>query len=74
MKGNGDGISRLEAKVDTLIRLFAIMAIKDKESQKDRILLLHKAGLESKEISDLLDTTRNTVSVAISTAKKESKG
>jgi DNA-binding NarL/FixJ family response regulator len=66
-------LEQLEAKLDTLIRLFALAAIEDKKSQKDQILFLHKGGLGSKEIAELLDTTRNTVSVAISTAKKESK-
>jgi DNA-binding NarL/FixJ family response regulator len=71
VKNNPDDFSRLEEKLDKLVRLFSLVAIKDQKSQKDEILLLHRGGLESKEIADLLDTTRNTVSVAISTAKKE---
>jgi DNA-binding NarL/FixJ family response regulator len=71
MKEDVDGIARLEGKLDKLIRLFAMIAIKDQKSQKDEILILHKGGLESKEIAELLDTTRNTVSVAISTSKKD---
>lgn len=74
MKENADGIARLEAKLDTLIRLFALTVISDQQSLKDRAIKLQRAGLTPKEIASLCDTTPNTVSVALSTAKREAKG
>jgi len=64
-----DRHAALEAKLDT--RLLALELVKGKTSQKEQILLLSQAGLESKNIAELLSTTRNTVNVAISTAKKD---
>ena len=66
-----DRHAALEAKLDTIIRLLALELVKGKTSQKEQILLLSQAGLESKNIAELLSTTRNTVNVAISTAKKD---
>jgi len=64
-----DRHAALEGKLDT--RLLALELVKGKTSQKEQILLLSQAGLESKNIAELLSTTRNTVNVAISTAKKD---
>jgi hypothetical protein len=58
-------------KEDIIIRLLALLLVKGEESQKDKITLLNRAGLDSRSISEILDTTRNTVSVAISTSKKQ---
>lgn len=68
-----DGFARLDAKLDTLIRLVALDVVSELSSVKDRALLLSKAGLTPKEIAALCDTTPNTVSVALSTAKREAK-
>lgn len=74
MKETDDGFSRLEAKLDTLIRLFALGIVSDQQSIKDRAIKLYRAGLAPKDIASLLDTTPNAVSVALSTAKREAKG
>lgn len=58
------------AKLDTLIRLQAHLAVSQFESQKDKILFLSRAGLPPKEIADILGTTSNNVNVALSTARK----
>jgi hypothetical protein len=63
---NDDVIRRLDA----LIRLTAIAMFKDK-SQKEKIAVLNLAGLTPKEIAEFLDTTPNSVSVAISMMKKD---
>jgi DNA-directed RNA polymerase specialized sigma24 family protein len=64
------GCSRVETKLDTLIRLFALFVAPDTLSLKDRAVRLQKAGLAPKEIAALCDTTPNTVSVALSAAKR----
>lgn len=54
-------------KLDTLIRLTAIGLFGDSDkTQKEKIETLSTAGLNTKEIADLLGTTPNTVNVTIS--------
>lgn len=67
-------VSRIETKLDTLIRLIALSVASDELSLKDRAIRLQRAGMSPKEIAALCDTTPNTVSVALSTAKRESRG
>lgn len=59
------------AKLDTLIRLQSHLAVAGLSSQKEKILFLGRVGLSSKEIADILGTTTNTVSVALSNARKD---
>jgi DNA-binding CsgD family transcriptional regulator len=66
-------LSRIEAQLDTLIRLVALSILPDGLSLKDRAVRLQRAGLAPKEIADLCGTTANTVSVALSAAKREGK-
>lgn len=73
MNGN-DGVGRLEAKLDVLIRLVALSVGTNLPSLKERAIFLNKAGLSPKEIATLFDSTPNTVSVALSSAKREKKG
>lgn len=61
----------LSDKIDVMIRLFALSLFKDDQTIKERAILLSKAGLTSKEISVLCDTTPNAISVTLSAAKKE---
>jgi DNA-directed RNA polymerase specialized sigma24 family protein len=63
-------LSRIEAKLDTLIRLVALSVTSESQSLKDRAVLLQRAGLMPRDIATLCDTTPNTVSVALSTAKR----
>lgn len=60
----------LADKLDILIRLQAAALVRDFDTQKEKIELLSQAGLASSAIADLLGTSRNTVSVAISNMKK----
>ncbi|MCI4644641.1 MAG: hypothetical protein MRY64_07655 [Hyphomonadaceae bacterium] len=57
-------------RLDMLVRLQAQSLVSNLESQKEKTLFLAKAGFESKEIAQILGTTRNTVSVALSNARK----
>jgi DNA-directed RNA polymerase specialized sigma24 family protein len=74
MKDNVDKTALVEAKLDTLIRLFAMTVMKGLDSVKEKAVVLSKAGLSPKEIAVLCDTTPNTISVALSQAKREAKG
>jgi DNA-binding CsgD family transcriptional regulator len=60
------------SKLDVLIRLIAIGLCADK-SQKEKIQLLDSAGLAPKQIAEILNTTPNTVSVALVGLRKERK-
>jgi hypothetical protein len=66
--------SRIEAKLDTLIRLMALSVMSDAQSLKDRAVRLQRAGLTPKDIASLCDTTPNTVSVALSKEKRAVNG
>ena len=73
MSPTNTDLSRVEAKLDTLIRLLALSTTSETKSLKERALRLQKAGLSPKDIAALFDTTANTVSVALSAAKREAK-
>ena len=60
----------LAAKLDTLIRLQAVAAVDRLGTQREKIAFLHKVGLPPKAIADILGTTANSVSVALSKSKK----
>jgi len=65
--------SRIETKLDTLIRLMALSVAPASSALKDRAVTLSKAGLSPREIAALCDTTPNTVSQALSAAKRTKK-
>ncbi|MDB5418299.1 MAG: hypothetical protein JWP50_1718 [Phenylobacterium sp.] len=65
--------SGLETKLDTVIRLLAMNIAMGDGTLKDRAVKLARAGLSSRDIAELCDTTTNTVSVALSKAKAEKK-
>ena len=64
--------SEVAEKLDTLIRLVAIGLCQDK-GQKEQIAFLSSAGIQPKEIAEILNTTSNTVSVTLSGLKKKKK-
>lgn len=63
----------IEAKLEVLIRLIALSSTSEMQTLKEKAVRLQKAGLSPKEIAELFDTTPNTVSQALSTAKREAK-
>jgi DNA-directed RNA polymerase specialized sigma24 family protein len=66
-------LSRIEAKLDTMIRLLALNVAVGEGTLKDRAVRLQRAGLAPKEIAELCDTTPNTVSVQLAKAKAEKR-
>jgi DNA-directed RNA polymerase specialized sigma24 family protein len=74
MTDNRDLSQALLDRIDVLIRLQALTAVARLENQKDKIIFLGAAGLASREIADILGTTTNTVSVALSNARKARPG
>lgn len=59
----------LSQKMDTLIKLTAINALKGK-SLTDQVGILSEIGLQPREIATILGTDRKTVSVLKSRAKR----
>ena len=60
-------------KLDRVVRLLALSAISPDQSMKDKAIQLSSVGLAPKEIASLLGTTPNTISVALSAAKRSKK-
>jgi len=74
MSNEHTDLSRIEAKLDVMIRLMALSVAPENLSLKERAVRLQRAGLAPKEIASLCGTTPNTVSVALSGAKRSAKG
>ncbi len=64
--------SVIAAKLDQILRVLAALATKDMK-QREQIALLSRAGLQPKDIADLLGTSSNTVRVELVSLRK-SKG
>ena len=68
-----DAISKkmdtLVRKLDAIIRL-AVMGMTEGKSQTERIWLFSVAGLQPKEIAEILNTTPNTVRVMLFNLRK----
>lgn len=69
MSTSGEQFAVLAEKIDTLIRVIALSIVADRPRQ-EQCELLSGVGLSSREIAEILGTTRNTVSVALSKMKK----
>lgn len=63
----------LGEKLDILIRLQAATLVREMDTQKEKIAFLSQAGLSPSAIADLLGTSSNSVSVALSGLKKKGK-
>ncbi len=59
------------AKLDTLIRLSALNIVKGMQTQKEQIAVLSDAGFQPREIADIIRTSSNSVSVALTAIRKE---
>ncbi|HEY2934411.1 MAG TPA: hypothetical protein VGK99_21950 [Acidobacteriota bacterium] len=57
------------AKLDQLLRVLTVSVTKGMR-QNEQIALLDRVGFQPKEIADLLGTTSNTVSVALTNLRK----
>lgn len=67
-----DLIISLNAKLDTIIKLMVLLKTEDK-NQSEMIWLLSSAGVQPKDIAEMLGTTSNTVRVALSVLRKQKK-
>lgn len=65
--------SQIVERLDTLIKLQALDMVRQFESQKEKIFFLARVGMRPKEIGDLLETSANSVSVALAKAKAAEK-
>ena len=59
----------LAEKLDRVLRLLAILAVKD-QSQTEQIATLSRLGFPPRDIADVLGTTANTVRVALVAIRK----
>jgi DNA-binding CsgD family transcriptional regulator len=59
-----DLIASLNTKLDIIIKLMVLLKAQDK-NQSEQIWLLSAAGLQPKEIANILGTTPNTVRVIL---------
>ncbi len=63
-------LASLNAKLDTIIKLMVLTKAETK-SQSEQIWLLSSAGLQPKDIAEMLGTTSNTVRVMLFTIRKQ---
>lgn len=59
-------------RLDALIKLSTISSMKD-QTQKEKIILLDSVGFGPKQISETLNTSSNTVNVALSNLRKKTQ-
>lgn len=57
------------SKIDKILRILAVIATKGM-NQRQQIAVLSQAGLQPKEIADLLGTSSNTVRVELVALRK----
>ena len=55
-----------------ITRLLTPLVIKDK-TQREQVVLLDSVGLPPRDIAELIGTTSNTVSVTLSTLRREAR-
>lgn len=67
-----DHYGEISRKLDVLIRLQAF-ALLDGKPKREQLNVLSFAGMAPKEISELLGTTANTVSVELHKLRKEKR-
>lgn len=67
-----EDIERLEAKVDSLARLIALLGTRGLK-MGEKIILLGRAGFDRRWIAEICETTPDTVSVRLSEAKRRTK-
>ena len=63
----------LERLLDEVVRLLAVQARLQMETQNEAIIAFAEAGFGPKRIAELLGTTANTVNVGLSKARKTKK-
>lgn len=66
-----DSKEKIIEQLDTLIRLQAYSLTYNIESQREKILFLHRSGLGPTAIAGIIGSTPNSVNVALSNARKK---
>jgi hypothetical protein len=61
----------ISKKIDVLIRLSALNLVNNKDSQKDKILILDETGFTPKQIAEIVKTSSGTVSQTLYEIRKE---
>jgi hypothetical protein len=69
---NKSEIEPLEKKLDILVRLFAMEAVRGREF-REQVRILNQAGLQPKEIGELLNKSPNNISVTLNLMNKKPK-
>ena len=68
----GDGLDSVTERLDTIISLLQISVLEGK-TQREQIELLSKVGLPPRKIAEVIQTTSNTVRVALAVMRKKRK-
>jgi hypothetical protein len=63
----------MDASVERLERLLALILIQNSKSQTEKIMQLNMAGFSNLEIADLIGTTNAVVAQIIYAGKKEKR-
>jgi len=66
-----NGTSRMEEKLDTLIKLMALQVTDRHPSLTEKAVVLRRIGLTPTEIADICGTTSNTINVRLAEAKRK---
>lgn len=69
---NENELAQLEKKLDILIRLFAIEAVRGREF-REQVRVLDQAGFQPKDIADLLNKSPNNIRVTLNYIRKNLK-
>lgn len=67
------GIAAINEKLDRIVRLLALSAIRSEQSIKEKAVALNNAGLSTRDIADVIGTTAHSISQTLSAAKKSGK-
>jgi len=71
MNMSEDQYNLIIEKLNKIMRLLTLDVLKEKQTQKEKILFLHSSDFKPLEISKILSTSSNTVNVRLSEARKE---
>lgn len=66
-------LTEISAKLDKLIKLQALVFVKDIQNDQDKIRILDSMGFRPTEIASLLDKTPHNISVVLSNMRKKEK-
>jgi len=63
---------QIEKKLDILIKLSAIEAVRGREF-REQVMILNQVGFQPKDIADLLNKSPNNISVTLNYIRKNQK-